>query len=48
MHLYALPISEGALDAMLQRAKPCFCLQALFDFPRDAAGRQPPECGLMR
>jgi transposase len=24
MHLYALPISEGALDAMLQRAKPCF------------------------
>jgi transposase len=23
MHLYALPISEGALDAMLQRAKPC-------------------------
>jgi transposase len=24
LHLYALPISEGALDAMLQRAKPCF------------------------
>jgi transposase len=24
MHLYALAISEGALDAMLQRAKPCF------------------------
>jgi transposase len=24
MHLYALPISEGALDAMMQRAKPCF------------------------
>jgi transposase len=24
MHLYALPISEGALDAILQRAKPCF------------------------
>ena len=24
MHLYALPISEGALDAMLQRAKPHF------------------------
>jgi transposase len=24
MHLYALPISEGALDAMLRRAKPCF------------------------
>jgi transposase len=24
MHLYALPISEGALDAMLQRAKPRF------------------------
>jgi transposase len=24
MHLYALQISEGALDAMLQRAKPCF------------------------
>ncbi len=24
MHLYALTISEGALDAMLQRAKPCF------------------------
>ena len=23
-HLYALRISEGALDAMLQRAKPCF------------------------
>ena len=23
-HLYALQISEGALDAMLQRAKPCF------------------------
>src|SRR5208282_2599358 len=23
-HLYALHISEGALDAMLQRAKPCF------------------------
>jgi transposase len=24
LHLYALQISEGALDAMLQRAKPCF------------------------
>ncbi|MBV9249520.1 MAG: IS66 family transposase [Acetobacteraceae bacterium] len=24
LHLYALPISEGALDAMLRRAKPCF------------------------
>jgi len=24
MHLYALQLSEGALDAMLQRAKPCF------------------------
>jgi transposase len=24
LHLYALHISEGALDAMLQRAKPCF------------------------
>jgi transposase len=24
MHLYALAISEGALDAMLRRAKPCF------------------------
>ena len=24
LHLFALPISEGALDAMLQRAKPCF------------------------
>jgi transposase len=24
LHLYALRISEGALDAMLQRAKPCF------------------------
>jgi transposase len=24
MHLYTLRISEGALDAMLQRAKPCF------------------------
>jgi transposase len=23
-YLYALQISEGALDAMLQRAKPCF------------------------
>src|SRR5947209_15895593 len=23
-HLYALQISEGALDAMLQRARPCF------------------------
>jgi transposase len=23
-HLYALQVSEGALDAMLQRAKPCF------------------------
>jgi transposase len=24
LHLFALPISEGALDAMLQRARPCF------------------------
>jgi transposase len=24
MHLYALQVSEGALDAMLQRVKPCF------------------------
>ena len=24
LHLYALQISEGALDAMMQRAKPCF------------------------
>ena len=24
LHLFALQISEGALDAMLQRAKPCF------------------------
>ena len=24
LHLFALPISEGALDAMFQRAKPCF------------------------
>src|SRR6185295_13220130 len=24
LHLYALQISEGALDAMLKRAKPCF------------------------
>jgi transposase len=24
LHLFALPISEGALDAMLRRAKPCF------------------------
>jgi transposase len=24
LHLYGLRISEGALDAMLQRAKPCF------------------------
>ena len=24
LHLYALHVSEGALDAMLQRAKPCF------------------------
>jgi hypothetical protein len=24
LHLYGLQISEGALDAMLQRAKPCF------------------------
>jgi transposase len=24
LHLYAMQISEGALDAMLQRAKPCF------------------------
>jgi transposase len=24
LNLYALQISEGALDAMLQRAKPCF------------------------
>jgi transposase len=24
LHLYALQISEGALEAMLQRAKPCF------------------------
>lgn len=24
LHLYSLQISEGALDAMLQRAKPCF------------------------
>jgi transposase len=24
MHLYTLQISDGALDAMLQRAKPCF------------------------
>ena len=24
LHLYALQISEGALDSMLQRAKPCF------------------------
>jgi transposase len=24
LHLFALPISEGALDAMLQRAQPCF------------------------
>jgi transposase len=24
LHLYALRISEGTLDAMLQRAKPCF------------------------
>ena len=24
LHLYSLRISEGALDAMLQRAKPCF------------------------
>ncbi|MGH7161137.1 MAG: IS66 family transposase, partial [Acetobacteraceae bacterium] len=24
LHLFALPISEGALDAMFRRAKPCF------------------------
>src|SRR3954467_8132871 len=24
LHLFALPISEGALDAMLRRARPCF------------------------
>ena len=24
MHLFALQMSEGALDAMLRRAKPCF------------------------
>jgi transposase len=24
LHLFALPISEGALDAMFQRARPCF------------------------
>jgi transposase len=29
LHLYALRISEGALDAMLQRAKPCFDNQVL-------------------
>lgn len=28
LHLYALRISEGALDAMLQRAKPCFDTEA--------------------
>jgi len=28
LHLYGLQISEGALDAMLQRAKPCFDDQA--------------------
>src|SRR5690348_1791505 len=27
LHLYALPISEGALDAMLQRAGPCFAAE---------------------
>jgi transposase len=34
LHLYALQISEGALDAMLQRAKPCFDSKVMAIFSR--------------
>jgi transposase len=33
-HLFGLPISEGALDAMLQRARPCFDNEVLFILAR--------------
>jgi hypothetical protein len=33
LHLFALRISEGALDAMFRRAKPCFDNEVLTSLP---------------